>query len=85
MDKNIRFINLSLKFINITLEKKLFGAIMAFLGISCLLLAAYHFVQGSAGTNHPVLSFAMYCILGLLFFFAGIGMIRNSRDLTTRS
>ena len=85
MDKNIRFIGLSLKFINITMEKRLFGALMSLLGVACLVLAIYYFIERSAGNNHPILSFAMFGIPGILFFFAGVGMIRSTRDLTTRN
>jgi hypothetical protein len=85
MDKDVRFISISLKFIIITMEKRLFGVILTILGITGLLLAAYNFVQGNTGTNHSMRSFAMYAILGSLFFFAGIGLIRSTRDLTNRS
>ena len=85
MDKDIRFISLSLKYIIITMEKRVFGVILTILGIAGLLLAAYNFIQGNTNTNHSIRSVAMYGILGLLFFFAGIGLIRNTRDLTNRS
>jgi len=84
MDKNIRVISFSYKFINITLEKRIFGFMMTVLGIIGFLLASYHITQVPTRTNHPVLSFTVYCILGLVFFFAGIGMMRSTRDLTTQ-
>ncbi len=85
MDENVRFVRISLKFIVITMEKRLFGVILTILGIAGLLLAAYNFVQGNTASNHSIRSVAMYGILGLLFFFAGIGLIRSTRDLTNRS
>jgi membrane associated rhomboid family serine protease len=85
MDENIRVINIYLKFIVITMEKRLFGVILTILGIAGLLMAAYNFIQGNTATNHNVRSIATYGILGLLFFFAGIGLIRGTRDLTNRS
>ena len=85
MDKDIRFIRLSLKYIIITMEKRVFGVILTILGIAGLILAAYNFIQGNINTNHNIRSVAMYSILGLIFFFAGIGLIRNTRDLTNRS
>jgi hypothetical protein len=85
MDENVRYVSISLKFIVITMEKRLFGVILTILGIAGLLLAAYNFVQGNTATNHSVRSVTMYGILGLLFFFAGIGLIRSTRDLTNRS
>jgi uncharacterized membrane protein len=67
------------------MEKRLFGVILTVLGILGLILAAYNFVQGNTGTNHSVKAVIVYGILGLLFFFAGIGLIRSTRDLTNRS
>jgi uncharacterized membrane protein len=67
------------------MEKRLFGVILTILGIAGLIFAAYNFVQGNTGTNHSVKSVMVYGILGLIFFFAGIGLIRSTRDLTDRS
>ncbi len=85
MDNDVRFISVSLKYIIITMEKRLFGVILTVLGIAGLLLAAYNFIQGNTTSNHSVRSVVMYGILGLLFFFAGIGLIRSTRDLTNRN
>jgi uncharacterized membrane protein len=71
--------------IKITMEKRLFGVILTILGIVGLILAAYNFVQGNTGTNHSIKSVMVYGILGILFFFAGIGLIRSTRDLTNRN
>jgi membrane associated rhomboid family serine protease len=84
-DSDIQLITISLEFITIKMEKRLFGVILTILGITGLILAAYDFVQGNTSTNHSVKSVAVYGILGLLFFFAGIGLIRSTRDLTNRS
>jgi uncharacterized membrane protein len=67
------------------MEKRLFGVILTVLGILGLILAAYNFVQGNTTTNHSVKSVVVYGILGMLFFFAGIGLIRSTRDLTNRN
>ncbi len=67
------------------MEKRLFGVILTILGIVGLILAAYNFVQGNTGTNHSIKSVMVYGILGILFFFAGIGLIRSTRDLTNRN
>ena len=71
--------------IKITMEKRLFGVILTILGIVGLILAAYNFVQGNTGTNHSIKSVMVYGILGIFFFFAGIGLIRSTRDLTNRN
>lgn len=66
------------------MEKRVFGVILTVLGIAGLILAAYQFVQGNTGTNHSIRSLTVYGILGLIFFFAGIGLIRSTRDLSNR-
>jgi hypothetical protein len=85
MDKDIRDIDLAFKFINITMEKRIFGFMMTVLGIVGFLLASFYLTQMSTRTGHPILSSVLYGIPGLLFFFAGIGLIRNTQDLTADS
>jgi hypothetical protein len=77
IDRNIQFIT-----ITIAMEKRLVGVIMIILGIAFLILIARNFVPGNTKTNHSAWSVVVYGILGLLFFFAGIGLIRSTRDLT---
>jgi uncharacterized membrane protein len=64
------------------MEKRMFGVILTVLGIAGLIIAAYNFVQGNTGNNHSVKSVMVCGILGLIFFFAGIGLIRSTRDLS---
>jgi uncharacterized membrane protein len=85
MDKDMQLVSIKIQSITITMEKRLFGVILTILGIAGLILAAYNFVQGNTQTNHSVKSVVVYGILGLLFFFAGIGLIRSTRDLTGRN
>ncbi|MFI5124906.1 MAG: hypothetical protein ACHQDF_06240 [Chitinophagales bacterium] len=66
------------------MEKRVFGVILTVLGIAGLIMAAYQFVQGNTATNHSLRAVTMYGVLGLLFFFAGIGLIRSTRDLSNR-
>ena len=56
------------------MEKRVFGVILTVLGIAGLILAAYNFVQGNTTTNHSIRS--------EVFFFAGIGLIRSTRDVS---
>jgi len=60
------------------MEKKAFGIILTILGIAGLIIAAYYF----AGTNMKthVRAIIVYAVLGALFFFAGIGLIRTTKD-----
>ena len=67
------------------MEKRIFGAILTVLGIAGLILAAYYFVRGNANSGREIRSVLVYGVLGLLFFFGGIGLIRNTRDLTNKN
>lgn len=61
------------------MEKRVLGILLTLLGIVGLITAAVNFMNGG-GTVHNVKAIAIYSILGCLFFFAGIGLIRNTRD-----
>lgn len=63
------------------MEKRIFGIILTILGIAGLIMAAYSFMN-SSGTNN-VRSIVMYGILGAIFFFAGIGLLRSTHDQAT--
>ena len=67
------------------MEKRVFGVILTVLGIAGLILSAYQFVQGKTATNYSIRSLLVFGILGLIFFFAGIGLIRSTRDLSNKS
>jgi uncharacterized membrane protein len=61
------------------MEKKMFGIILTVLGIVGLIAAAVNFVNSkSGGTNIKLI--LTYSILGGLFFFAGIGLIKSTKD-----
>ena len=59
--------------------KRIFGAFLTILGIGGLIYAAVTFtMHGAGGQNTRVL--VTFGILGLIFFGAGIGLIRNTKD-----
>jgi hypothetical protein len=62
------------------MEKRIFGIILTILGIAGLIWAAYNFVQGNDDSSNDVKAIWVYGILGLVFFFSGIGLIRSTRD-----
>jgi len=64
------------------MEKRILGIILSFLGIAGLILAAVNFMNGGAGTRN-VKEIVIYGSLGAIFFFAGISLIRNTRDKAT--
>lgn len=61
------------------MEKRIIGILLTFLGIAGLILGAINFLSTSGGTR-SVKAILIYSILGAIFFFAGIGLIRNTKD-----
>ena len=59
--------------------KRLFGVILTVLGIIGLIYAAIEFVN-TTGSNHQVKILIVYGILGAIFFFTGIGLVRSTKD-----
>ncbi|MBC8046902.1 MAG: hypothetical protein H7Y00_08915 [Fimbriimonadaceae bacterium] len=59
--------------------KRIFGAILTVLGIIGLIYAAIIFVNGSGGT-YDVKALTIYGVLGFIFFIAGIGLVRATKD-----
>jgi uncharacterized membrane protein len=60
-------------------EKRIFGAILTVLGIGGLIYTGVLFVN-TAGSNRDVRALAIYGILGLIFFIAGISLVRTTSD-----
>ena len=61
------------------MEKRILGIVFSLLGAVGLILAAVKFVDGAEGAR-SIKSIVIYAILGAIFFFAGIGLIRNTKD-----
>ena len=59
--------------------KRIFGALLTLLGIGGLIYAAVLFVNASGNTNN-IKALVIYGILGLVFFIAGISLIRTTKD-----
>ncbi len=64
------------------MEKRILGIILSIVGIAGLILAAVYIMNGGQGTR-SIKQIFVYGILGALFFFAGIGLIRNTKDKET--
>ena len=64
------------------MEKRVIGFILTVLGIVGLVAAGFYFMQGG-GSNTAVKSIVMFGILGLIFFFAGVGLVRGTKDKAT--
>lgn len=61
------------------MEKRILGIIFSLLGTAGLILAAVYFINGGGGTRN-IKSIVIYAILGAVFFFAGVGLIKNTKD-----
>ena len=59
--------------------KRIFGVILTLLGIVGLTYTAVLF-SGTKGGSQDIRSMIIYCILGLVFFIAGIGLVRTTKD-----
>lgn len=59
--------------------KRFFGALLTLLGIGGLIYAAI-LLNSTSGSMRDVKSLAIYGILGLIFFVAGIGLVRTTKD-----
>ena len=59
--------------------KRIFGAVLTSLGIAGLIYAAVLFVNNASG-EHSIKALIIYSIIGLIFFSAGISLIRTTKD-----
>ena len=59
--------------------KRFFGALLTVLGIVGLIYAAILFVNSSGGTR-SIKTLVIYGILGIVFFIAGISLVRTTKD-----
>ena len=58
--------------------KRLFGIILTVLGIAGLIYTAIVFMNASGGRQ--IKSLVVYGVLGAIFFFTGIGLIKGTSD-----
>ena len=59
--------------------KRIFGALLTTLGIAGLIYAAVLFVNTTGGAR-SIKTLVIYGTLGLVFFIAGIGLVRTTKD-----
>lgn len=59
--------------------KRIFGALLTILGIGGLIYAGVLFVQTNGGVR-DIKALSIYGILGLVFFIAGISLVRTTKD-----
>jgi uncharacterized membrane protein len=56
--------------------KRTFGTILTILGIIGLIYVGVQFVQNSESYRELI----VVGIIGIIFFFSGIGLVRNTKD-----
>lgn len=66
------------------MEKRIFGIILTLLGIAGLIAAAVSFANGGTDTK-TVKMIVIYGVLGAIFFFSGMGLIRSTKDVKSRT
>lgn len=59
--------------------KRIFGAVLTILGIIGLIYVAILFVNTSGGTT-DIKALVIFGVVGLIFFVAGIGLIKTTKD-----
>jgi len=64
------------------MEKRVIGIILTLLGVVGLIMAAVNFMNGGAN-GRDVKQIIIYSVLGAIFFFAGIGLVRSTKDRPT--
>jgi len=64
------------------MEKRILGTFLSILGIVGLVYAGIAFINGSSGTR-SIKTILFAAILGAIFFFAGISLVRNTKDKAT--
>ncbi len=61
------------------MEKRILGIILTLLGVVGLIIAGVSFMNKS-DSAYNIKTIVMYGLLGAIFFFAGIGLIRTTND-----
>ena len=64
------------------MEKRILGIILSLLGAAGLIYAGISVMKGGEGTRN-IKAIIFTGLLGAIFFFAGIGLIRNTKDKAT--
>ena len=61
------------------MEKRALGMILTLLGVAALIVGGFTFVNHT-GNAYNVKVIVTCCILGAIFFFAGISIVRATKD-----
>ncbi len=61
------------------MEKRIIGIVLILLGITGLIVAGNKFVNGPGG-GQGTKAIIMYFILGIIFFFSGIALLKTTNS-----
>ena len=64
------------------MEKRILGIILSLLGVAGLIYAGVSFMNGGNGEKN-IKMIIFTGVLGAIFFFSGISLIRNTKDKAT--
>ena len=64
------------------MEKRILGIILSLLGVGGLIYAGVLFMNGGGGERN-IKGMIFAGVLGAIFFFSGIGLIRTTKDKAT--
>ena len=64
------------------MEKRVLGIILSLLGVGGLIYAGIIFMNGGTGERN-IKSLILTGVLGAIFFFAGISLVRTTKDKET--
>ena len=64
------------------MEKRVLGIILSLLGIGGLIYAGFIFMNGGSGERN-IKGIIVSAVIGAIFFFSGMGLIRNTKDKAT--
>ena len=64
------------------MEKRVLGIILSLLGVGGLIYAGFIFMSGGGGERN-IKGIIFAGVIGAIFFFSGIGLIRSTQDKAT--
>jgi len=64
------------------MEKRVLGIGLSLLGVIGLIYAGIAFINGTSGTR-SVKTIIFAAVIGAIFFYAGISLVRNTKDKAT--
>ncbi|UEG48541.1 hypothetical protein LK994_07815 [Ferruginibacter lapsinanis] len=64
------------------MEKRVLGIILSLFGVVSLVIAGMNFMDGGTGTKN-VKMVIVFGLIGAIFFFSGISLVRNTKDKAT--